>query len=676
MLRINKLKIEINTKNGMYGFITDFYQGLNFLASDDNTCGKSSILVAIYYCLGFEEIIGGRGEKVLTSVYKSTIDDGDTIWSVLESGAYLEISNGNEIITIYRSAKMESRDSRLITVFYCPMQDIGKVNSEFEDMYVHMPNSAINKKGFHSFLEGFLHLELPLVPATDDIPRKLYLQLIFSCMFIEQKHGWADIFSGMPILGIRESKKRVIEFVLHLDTLENERKREDLRVLEDSIKSEWDLVIKGLILESSKVDCEIIGLPLTPKILSELEIAQLHILQNDELIDDIIKSLQEKFDSLKQLKPKVIDNFDALQNELKATEETIEKINQELFKYRDALSKEDASINTLIESLETINTDLRNNKDAARLRKLGSELDNLSSIDICPTCNQSIKDTLLPNQSSMQIMSIDENVRHLDAQKEMLEFALNSHKQNKNSLYSDVQNMEEKIFSLRRLAKSIRSDIYSTNNDISESIVYKRLQIGTEIDGINNLIVILDNGKEHLARLSEKWPNYLDNKASIPSKKFTQLDEEKIKLLKSNFIQNLRVYGYKSILNLNEVDISFDTYLPSIEGFDMKFDSSASDNIRAIWAFTIALAQTSAKMDGNHPNILIFDEPAQHSIVPNDMEQFFKSIIGLGITCQVIIGITVRDEGTRQAIERLSTNACHIIQIPNQAFKKIKMGSE
>ena len=81
------------------------------------------------------------------------------------------------------------------------------MNSEFEDMYVHMPNSAINIKGFHSFLERFLHLELPLVPASDDTQRKLYLQLIFSCMFIEQKHGWADIFSGMPILGIKELKK-------------------------------------------------------------------------------------------------------------------------------------------------------------------------------------------------------------------------------------------------------------------------------------------------------------------------------------------------------------------------------------------------------------------------------------------------------------------------------------
>ena len=84
MLQINKIKILIRTANGDYGFQESFHSGLNFIASEDNTCGKSSILVAIYYCLGIEEIIGGKGEKVLTSVYKSNIDDDDKSFPVLE----------------------------------------------------------------------------------------------------------------------------------------------------------------------------------------------------------------------------------------------------------------------------------------------------------------------------------------------------------------------------------------------------------------------------------------------------------------------------------------------------------------------------------------------------------------------------------------------------------------
>ena len=74
MLRINRLRVEINTSNGVYGIDESFQDGLNFVASLENTCGKSSVLAAIYYCLGFEQILGGAGgigSKVLTSTFKS-----------------------------------------------------------------------------------------------------------------------------------------------------------------------------------------------------------------------------------------------------------------------------------------------------------------------------------------------------------------------------------------------------------------------------------------------------------------------------------------------------------------------------------------------------------------------------------------------------------------------------
>ena len=74
MLKINRLRVEINTVKGVYGIDERFCSGLNFIASRENTCGKSSILEAIYYCLGFEQILGGAsgiGSKVLTSAFKN-----------------------------------------------------------------------------------------------------------------------------------------------------------------------------------------------------------------------------------------------------------------------------------------------------------------------------------------------------------------------------------------------------------------------------------------------------------------------------------------------------------------------------------------------------------------------------------------------------------------------------
>lgn len=670
MLRIDRVRIEIQTEDGLYGVDEQFKSGLNLLVSEDNTCGKSSILEAIYYGLGFEEIIGGKGEKVLTSVYKTYIEHDDKELAVLESKIYLQISNGREEATLYRTAKMLNRDNRLITVYHAKMDKL-KDAVFVEDTYVHMPNSAINKQGFHYFLEKFLHLELPIVPTTDGNQRKLYLQLIFSCMFIEQKHGWADLFSGMPVLGIKNSKKRVLEFIMNLDTLSNEKKKDELKSEKDRIMRDWELLVRDIINACRREECEIIDIPIEPCVLTNEDLTKLHILKDKENIQEYIIKLQKEYSEIKSIKPKVVDNFDSLQEELNETEDDIASYETNIKLMREQIIQEKASIRSLNNNLEIIDTDLTNNKDAAKLRGLGSELNCLTSKDICPVCHQHIQDSLLPAVKGNDIMSIDENIRHLNAQKEMLEYAKESHVQNKKELDEKLQLLEEKVFTLRRLAKTLRSDLYAVNENLSESLVYKKIALQTKIDQLDRLSKYIEEQKETFINLSNDWNTYLQSKKELPKNKFSENDYKKIKLLCKYFVSNLENYNYKSVINKNEIKISEDTYLPIIEEFDMKFDSSASDNIRGIWAYTIALLQVSMSEMGNHPGVLIFDEPVQHSIVPNDMKKFLDSIVQLGKNCQTIIGITAKDSDTQKNINALTEDVCHQIKVQNKAFQKL-----
>ena len=172
--------------------------------------------------------------------------------------------------------------------------------------------------------------------------------------------------------------------------------------------------------------------------------------------------------------------------------------------------------------------------------------------------------------------------------------------------------------------------------------------------------------------LGKDWKRFIDDKKKIPRKKFSMSDYDKIEKLRIHFVENLRKYGYKSVANMDEIKLSEESYLPIIEEFDMKFDSSASDNIRAIWAYTIALMQTSIEKEGNHPGVIIFDEPNQHSIIPEDMENFFDSLLRLGNNTQIIVGITVKDTDTKSEIKKLPIELYHIIPIANKAFQKIK----
>ena len=147
------------------------------------------------------------------------------------------------------------------------------------------------------------------------------------------------------------------------------------------------------------------------------------------------------------------------------------------------------------------------------------------------------------------------------------------------------------------------------------------------------------------------------------------MDMSKIALLKSHFIDNLRRYHYSSLSSFDGIEISEESLLPTIDGFDMKFDSSASDGIRTIWAFTLALLQVSIEKDGNHPGVIIFDEPAQQSIVSEDMNSFIQSVSEVSSQSQIIMAITLNSHELVGIIDKLDANEYHKLEINDKAFK-------
>lgn len=499
MLRINRLRVVINTAKGEYGIDKSFKEGLNFIASLKNTCGKSSILAAIYYCLGFEQIIGGSGgigSKVLTSVFKNAIEDSNETLTVVESGAYLEISNGIETRTIYRNIKSTNKDNRLVSVYFGTYDSINDHRTVVEDFYVNIQNAATSEKGFHAFLEEFLHMKLPLVQASDGNERKLYLQVIFASMFIEQKHGWSDILSGMPILGLREPKKRIVEYILGLDTLKNEKERERLKTIRIQLEQDWKQLVSDFKTQVHSESCDISNLPIRPCVLSDVDCSKIVVSVSGSIpIEKEIQSLQSKYNNLRQLSPRVIDNFDALNMELSETQKQITIFENRENELRSEISSYDEAIKRLISNLELVNSDIRNNNDAARLQKFGSDILGVDiSSDICPVCKQHIQDTLLDTKSASGFMSIDDNIKHLNEQKKMLEFVLGTRKENREKLCREKENLEIRLQDLRRLAYTLRSDLFSTvDTEASEAIMLKRIETNDRIERLQKLSDSLDS---------------------------------------------------------------------------------------------------------------------------------------------------------------------------------------
>ena len=678
MLRISRLRVEINTIKGTYGIDESFKDGLNFIASFENTCGKSSILAAIYYCLGFEQILGGAGRigsKVLTSAFKTAIEDNGESLTVTESGAYLEINNGNETRTIYRNIKSESKDNHLVTVYYGNYNSISNNKILSEDYYVNIQNSATSEKGFHTFLEEFLHMELPLVRTSDGNERKLYLQMIFASMFIEQKHGWSDILSGMPVFGIRESKKRIVEYILGLDTLKNEKERDRLNIVKTQIEYKWNQLISDFKKAVHSELCEVSNLPIHPQVLSDIDYSRIVVsVLGSASIKEEIQSLNDEYNGLRQLKPLVCDNFDALNIELSETETQILAFENRLDEINRSLASCNEAIKRLNSDLILVKSDIRNNNDAARLQKFGSETvgGDISS-NICPVCKQHIQDNLLNAETVSGFMSIEDNIRHLREQKKMLEFTLGSRKELHKKLNREKDDLEVRLQTLRRLAHTLRSDLFTTTDtEASEAIMLKRIEISNRIERLSKLENTIISLTEQLKGLSAEWNTYLDQKNKLPKKDISKSDIEKITLLKKRFIENLKRYHYSSLSSFEGIEISINSsLLPTIDGFDMKFDSSASDGIRVIWAFTMALLQVSIEKNGNHPGVIIFDEPAQQSIVPEDMKSFIKTVVEIKKSFQIITAITLNSQELIDIIDNLDTSSYHKILIEGKSFKKL-----
>lgn len=675
MLQINRLRIEITTANGLYGIDTPFASGLNFIASENNTCGKSSILAAIYYCLGLEQIIGGVGgigSKVLTSAFKTAIEDCQKAYKVLESGAYLEICNGYETVTIYRSITSDHKDNRLVSVYYGHFDAINDPSTQRIDYYVNIQKAATSEKGFHTFLEEFLHISLPVVGTSDGNERKLYLQIVFSAMFIEQKHGWSDILSGMPVFGIRESKKRVVEFLLDLDTIKNEKERARLRSEKEQIELDWTRRIDTFRNSVSQQSGSVFNLPLHPRILNDRDYSRIAVyLATDKPITVMIQQLQDQYLEIRQLKPKVIDNFDALNNELSETVQTIRDFEKRESQIEHDLFYENETIERLKNDIAFIDADIQNNNDAARLQNFGSDAGLDISPDVCPVCGQEIHDNMIKAESNLVFMDIEENIVHLKEQKKMLAFALSNHQARKSQLDQDRTSLSANIIGLRRLAQALRSDLYTTTDaDTSEAIALKRIEIGQRIDDLKKLQAEYDVFLLDLSELSDRWGTYLESRSKLPPRDKSEEDIEKIRLLKTKFIENLRLYNYSSLTDFSAIDISDESLLPTIDGFDMKFDSSASDGIRVIWAFTMALLQVSLEKGGNHPGLIILDEPAQQSIVPQDMRSFITSTSALRGYSQVIMAITLNSHELTEIIDNMEPSTYRKTDITGKAFKK------
>ena len=227
-MNIRAIKLGIVTAEGEFGFKFQFGRGLTVIRGS-NSSGKSTLFNCLIYGLGMEEIIGGKGEKVLPYAVKDYFLQGEARIQVDVSEVLLELeSSSGRTVTLRRAIRDPVRHPKLVEVFEGAHLTTGTALETPRPTYLFDSGSAQKEEGFFQFLEGFMGCELPQVPSTAGGMTKLYLQTIFAALAVEQKRGWTDYIANVPFFGIRDARIRVTEFLLGLGVFERQAQRAKL----------------------------------------------------------------------------------------------------------------------------------------------------------------------------------------------------------------------------------------------------------------------------------------------------------------------------------------------------------------------------------------------------------------------------------------------------------------
>ncbi|MBO1098573.1 hypothetical protein FQT06_00520 [Enterococcus hirae] len=546
-MNIKRLSIEITTNEDPFFFEHKFQNGLNIIASDVNTSGKSSVLSAIMYGLGMEEIIGGRGSKVLSAAFNNKIKDtNDKIYNVLKASVYLEISNQNETVTILRTVKDLPRNDNLVTVIFGNYEDRYNPKVKTIDYFVHDANSAKGRLGFFRFLEDFLGLTLPNVLGYDGKEKKLYIQNIFAAIMIEQKRGWSDILSRVPNFGIKDSKKKTIEYILKMDSIELSKTKAEIQENLKKKKEEWKDYYIEIKAYLRSLNLELLGITSEIDLIKEERLG-IFSKENSMNIDEVLVDQKNKLDIISQSRyEKKYDN-QSLNEELLSTMDEISKLKIKSQDFINQKNKEETEITKLLEGLENLENDIQNNKDINKIVKYGSEKNSNIYNGICPTCNQKIEDTLLNSQNQVIIMTPEENIKHLNNQKLLFESIIKQKRVLIKDIEQQIEIISNSIKKLNQLAISIKSDLFKLKDEYNEHVILEKLNLERSIDTLNEVQGKFNVIKAKFLELSSEYKELLARMNNLNKDEYSDQDLNKIKSLKNKFVTNLKNFGYRSI---------------------------------------------------------------------------------------------------------------------------------
>ncbi|MCB2187656.1 MAG: AAA family ATPase [Deltaproteobacteria bacterium] len=655
-IKLISAKLRASTSKGPFGCDAYFENGLNVIRAE-NTSGKSTLINSIIFALGLERIIGKPNRDSMKPVLITGGDYNNIEFQTHESYIDLTIQNNkNEAITIRRYIQ-GNKDPRLVHVTFLDQdhpEDLSKATSS--DFYVNASGSATTTKGFHSFLAQFMGLNLPRVPKYHGGDSILYLECIAPLMFIEQVRGWTGIQATTPTMyGIKNVAKRAVEYLLYLDVGRNKAVRQTINDEATKIRDQWLITVESLNILANQLGGKILNVPHNPTASFD-DLPYIAIYENETNTSDlntfIVKLRQKLLDSnleIQQCHPdqdKTASILVGQEQKLMSLQALCDKIDIEH-------NRENTEIKRLSEMLDFLESEIKTNRGIINLRKFGSDESQSIFRNVCPTCSQPIQDSLIPSMSN--VMSPEDNLNFLISQREAV-ISLIKVSKTKISEYESKRTVyRDQLSTTRTSVRDIRLSLAGKQH-LSTSAIRRTIGLEEKIkfsertrDRIDELFFKIEN-------LSYEWGQNREKHRQLESDLASESDKAKLKSLGNHFKTNMRRFGFRSI-GINRIRISEDNYRPICEDFELSHGLSASDNIRLIWSYTLALLQSSTSYPTNHWGLIIFDEPDQQKMKDASTDELYQIISEINPnTTQSIIATSAPKEQTEIRLSRIEHN--------------------
>jgi hypothetical protein len=682
MIQLRHLRLRSFTATRAFGADIPFKAGLNVVQAP-NTSGKSTCLQAIIYALGLERSLGPQLTVPLPYAMREQIHQfkEDPYDLVLQSYVELEIANAQgEIVVLHRDV-VGDKSTKLIQTWNGPSLSSDIPRGEQRDYFVLDGGSATNESGFHAFLAQFLDWDLPIVARYDGTECPLYLEAIFPMLFVEQKRGWSSIQGPFPtFLRIQDVARRVMEFLLDLETAKNRRRRAELRATISELLGRWSDRRKGMEEAAARVG-RIRGLAVQPS--AEFAAAptldlQLYYQSEWTRLADVLQIATGRVaeleasqaETVEQAAPDIQVRVTDLRSQLDALSAVLEAVRGEY----GAETQDNAALEERVAALET---DLKRNQDAQKLQRLGSELGRAASEHVCPTCHQGVSNELLPTVDSVG-MALDENIAFVKSQLELYRSALLNSRERLQEIAARYRGSERDLQDKQQQLRVLRQELTRPSASPSRAAIEEIVRLQAFSDRLESIDELANSLLDELREIASEWALATSNLRQLPADELTVADKRKIEHLQTAIRRHLERYGFRSF-QPGEISLSYDNFRPLVLRNDkgetvekeINFEMSASDAIRLKWAYYLSCMELMRDFSVNHPGLAIFDEPGQQEVESSSLFEFLRSASQSAQNGQQVL---VSTSETYEAVSAtLGTNA-NIVSFPGFILQPIETG--